>query len=127
MLHWGGGFEWQFYKSLGIAAEVGIVHLLEAPEYPGGMLSVNGSYYFRNARPGEKSLVPFVTAGYTLDPFSTSSFNLGGGVNYWSRGRMGLRLEVRDHVSGQPAGVCLGNNPDCRNWFLEFRVGLNFR
>ena len=42
--------------------------------------------------------------------------NLGGGLNYWFRRNIGLRVEFR----GYPGGVDL-------NSFAEFRVGVSFR
>jgi hypothetical protein len=42
MIHWRGGVEWRVRGALAIAGEVGLVHLLEAPEYPGGMLFQEG-------------------------------------------------------------------------------------
>ena len=84
-----------------------------------GILSANGSYHFLNGEPSQK-LVPFVTGGYSLAfrEGSANLFNFGGGVNYWFRERMGLRLEFRDHV------IPDGNHSD---HFLGFRIGLTFR
>jgi len=42
--------------------------------------------------------------------------NFGGGVNWWFKRGLGLRLEVRDHVPTTGNGHLLG-----------FRIGLSFR
>jgi hypothetical protein len=83
-----------------------------------GTLSPDVSYHFR-PRSGEQKLVPFVTGGYTLffRSGTANGFNFGGGVNYWFREHLGLRLEFRDNVSTTDATV---------HW-LGFRVGLAFR
>lgn len=108
--HVGGGVEWQPHRSLGVSAEAGVIL---SNGYVGGLLSANGSYHFRGARAAARSLVPFVTGGYSRDPDGANGFNLGGGVTYWKRGGTGVRLDVRAH-----------------HWtyvrFLEFRVGLAF-
>lgn len=66
---------------------------------------------------------PFVTAGVgagTLNIFGGSGtlVNYGGGVNYWFRQRLGLRLELRDMVT-------LNKGYKSRH-FWGFRAGLAF-
>src|SRR5262245_2847221 len=46
-VEWGGGVEWAMTPAVGIGAELRAMHLSEAPEYPGGIVSVNGTYHFR--------------------------------------------------------------------------------
>lgn len=62
--------------------------------------------------------MPFVTGGYSLRIRAgvASAFNFGGGVNYWFKDRVGLRLEFRDHISHSDL-----------NYFYGFRIGLAFR
>ena len=60
---YGGGVEWQVFKSVGVSGEVG-TQIVSG--YPHGMLSANVSYRFRSAPPEQPTLVPFVTGGYSL-------------------------------------------------------------
>ncbi|MGH9838298.1 MAG: hypothetical protein ACREEM_05905 [Blastocatellia bacterium] len=63
-----------------------------------GTLSANASYHFLNAGKSRK-LAPFATGGFSLFFPRTPNvgINVGGGVNYWFKERLGLRVEVRDH------------------------------
>ena len=54
---WGGGVEWQSAGGVGIGAEVGALHHVDEPYYPGGLLAVNAVYHFQANRP----FAPFVT------------------------------------------------------------------
>jgi len=113
-LHFGGGGEGLFYRGLGAGAEIGFMGPARNLGEGFGVFSVNGSYHFQR----DKKLVPFVTSGYSLF-FRNGSANLvnfGGGVHYWFRKGIGLRVEFRDHV--QP-------NPTVNFW--QFRFGLAFR
>jgi hypothetical protein len=78
-----------------------------------GLASINGSYHFNQ----RARLVPFVTGGYSLI-FRSGTGNLGnfgGGVNWWVRPRMGLKVEFRDHVHSDTLHL----------W--GFRFGVTFR
>jgi hypothetical protein len=115
----GGGGEGFVHKGLGVGAEIGYLFPRTSAGDGLGLFSVNGSYNFQNPQSGRK-LIPFVTGGYSLAfrGGSANLLNFGGGVNYWFREKMGLRLEFRDHL-GSPCG--------CRVQFLQFRIGLAFR
>ncbi|MBK9314132.1 MAG: hypothetical protein IPM55_07795 [Acidobacteria bacterium] len=117
-LHIGGGGEGLVYKGLGVGGEIGWLGPTRALNDGFGVLSANGSYHFRNATASGK-VVPFVTGGWSLAFRSGSAHggNFGGGINYWFKERIGLRLEVRDHVF----------NNFTSTHFLGFRVGLAFR
>jgi len=81
-----------------------------------GMLSVNGSYHFNRNR----KLSPFISGGYSM-AFRSGAinlFNFGGGINYWFRDRIGLRLEFRDHVYSQYSHS---------THYLGGRIGCSFR
>ena len=91
-LHWGFGFEWQFYRAVGLAAEVGAMHLSTEGVRPGGLLAVNGSYHFGDIT---RRVVPFATGGYSFGINSNHGFDIGAGMNYWIRPRTGVRFEVR--------------------------------
>lgn len=116
LLHFGAGASGLVYKGLGIGAEIGYMAPAREMREGFGILSANGSYSFTNIR--TEKLVPFVTGGYS-GAFRNGWFNLanfGGGVDYWFRERMGLKVEFRDHYWAQENAHA-----------LSFRVGLTFR
>src|SRR5262245_2228644 len=124
--HWGGGVEWRFRPRIGLAADMGALHFADSPAYPLFMLSIDGSYHFRDS--AARALGPFVTAGYTgaslVAGLDMPWANAGAGVNYWVRNGEGLLAGVRSVVTRSGNG-CYGEGP-CRNWFVESRAGFNF-
>ncbi len=117
-LHFGVGGEGLVYKGLGIGGEIGYLGLTRDLGAGFGVLSPDISYHFLNASKSGK-VVPFVTGGYSLLFRSGAghAFNVGGGVNYWFKERVGLRFEVRHHT---PVNTDL--TP-----FYGVRIGLAFR
>jgi hypothetical protein len=117
-MHIGGGGEALVCKGLGLGGEVGYLAPWRSMGDGIGTFSPDVSYHFR-PRDGERKLVPFITGGYTLffRSGTANGFNFGGGVNYWFREHLGLRLEFRDNVSTTYA----------TEHSLGFRVGLAFR
>lgn len=117
-IHFGGGGEGLVYKGLGVGGEAGYVGPYSSLNSGLGVASVNGSYHFKNASQSGK-LVPFVTGGYTLlfRSATANAVNFGGGVNYWFKERVGLRVEFRGHVPAR----------DALSQIYGFRVGLSFR
>ena len=116
-LHIGGGGERFTYRGLAAGAELGYIFPAQSFRYGFGLASVNGSYHLN--RGSHWKISPFVTGGYSL-AFRGSTLNLvnfGGGLTYWIGDRLGLRLEVRDHLPPQYP----------REHSLEFRIGLAFR
>ena len=117
VLQFGGGGEGRIYKGLGVGAEIGYLHPTASFTDGFGLLSTNGSYRFWTNSSSQK-LVPFVTGGYSLC-FRSGTANLAnfaGGVDYWLRPNVALRLEARDHIwpgNGSPTAH-----------FLMFRVGV---
>jgi len=118
-MSFGGGGERLVAKRMGLGAELGYVapwgEFMEAL----GVFSLNVSYRL-GPRHRERKVEPFVTGGYTLffpGEGTALGFNFGGGLNYWSSQRLGLRFEVRDQVGlfDQPVHV------------LGFRIGLTFK
>jgi hypothetical protein len=124
--HWGGGVEWRFKPHVGLAADMGALHFADSPAYPLFMLSLDGSYHFRDS--GAHALVPFVTGGYSgasnVSGLDMPWANAGAGVNYWLRNGKGFRAEARYQVTRRGSG-CYGEGA-CRNWVLESRAGFNF-
>ena len=114
----GVGGEAVLVKGIGVGAEVGA---LGTRQFFGdsvfGVFSPNGYYHFIHGR--NIKFDPFVTGGYTLIFRSghANLFNFGGGLNYWFRGRLGVRAEIRDQVHTDGASV--------HYWGIRF--GLAFR
>ncbi len=117
-MHMGVGGEGLFYKGLGAGAEVGYLAPWSSFRDGFGIGSANGYYQFGPSRKDRK-LIPFVTGGYSLffRQGTSNAFNVGGGVNYWFRDHLGLRLEVRDHINTEVGTA----------HFVGFRVALAFR
>ena len=117
-LHVGGGGEGLFYKILGVGAEIGYLGTIRELGNGIGVLSPNVSFHFTNATRSGK-FAPFVTSGYSLlfGDGVASAVNIGGGMNWWFKERVGLRLEIRDHL------VVTGGVPH----LFGVRIGLAFR
>ncbi len=104
-LHLGGGGEFLLAKRVGVGVELGALGPRRSyVDSVVGVGSVNGSYHFKTS---SEKIDPFVTAGYSLG-FRTGTinfFNFGGGINYWFLSRLGLKLEIRDHVASPNGGA----------------------
>jgi hypothetical protein len=117
--HIGGGYEALFTRNLAVDIGAGAaVAGVEGGEW-GFPASIDGSYYFRQSRSAERSVTPYVSAGYTRGGFSRSvhMFNVGFGFNQWTQTRGGFRFEVRPHVSVE-------RGPIRREWFIDFRLSV---
>lgn len=114
----GGGGDGLVYKGVSVGGDVAMLAPGSRWNRSFGAASVNGGYHFTNASSDGK-FVPFVTAGPTafFGDGVGIGFNVGGGVNYWFKERLGARFEFRTHVPG---------NSDLQA-FYGFRVGLTFR
>jgi hypothetical protein len=119
-LHYGAGAEGLVYKGLSAGAEIGYAHPWRGFREGLGVFSADGGYFFRDARSASTKIVPFVNGGYTLlfRAGSESGLNIGGGVISWFNERVGLRLEVRDHVFSDGGRFA---------HLVGFRIGLAFR
>jgi hypothetical protein len=117
-LHIGGGGEGLVYKGLGVGGEIGYLGATQELSQGIGVLSPNVSYNFTKASKSGK-FTPFVTGGYSLLIGSDAlhALNVGGGVNWWFKDRLGLRLEFRDHVTLQFGSTHI----------FGVRIGLAFR
>jgi len=114
LIHLGFGGEYVFKDTIGAGAEIGFLGRTDLGAL--GAASINGYYHFKR----NGSWAPFVTAGYSnfFELFHSDSLaNIGGGVNYWYKDHLGIKLEVRDHFS---SGVNSAN-------YLEFRFGFDFK
>jgi hypothetical protein len=108
----GAGGEGLVGNGFGVGAEIGYVAIDGRDGF--GLFSGNTSYHFNRT----SKLVPFVTGGYSagLRGGASHGGNFGGGVQYWMKDHVGLRLEFRDHVFSS-------DSPH----LFQFRVGLSFR
>jgi hypothetical protein len=118
-VHVGGGGEGLLHKGFGMGAELG--YFAPASDTIGngvGILSVNPSYHFRNAS-ASKKVVPFVTGGFSLafrGGGASGGGNFGGGVQYWFKEKVALRVEYRTHVFSSD-----------RPFLHGIRAGISFR
>jgi hypothetical protein len=118
-LQGGFGGEWVIGKGIGAGGELSALGTREYfTESVVGVVSPNGYYHFIHNR--DRKLDPFVTAGYSMmfRNGHANMYNFGGGMHYWFRNALGLRLEFRDQV------LHGGYNPTVHYW--GFRVGLVF-
>ena len=97
ILNIGGGGEAMLYKGLAVGADLGYLGDRQRFQDEGfGLFSPGVGYHFmtRSSR-----VVPFATGGYSLAfrNGTANMFHYGGGVTYWFRPRLGLRMEVRDY------------------------------
>jgi len=117
-LHFGGGGEGILGKGIGLGLELGALGPRSDLSESIGVFSPNGYFHFSRSR-GQKS-DPFVTAGYTLffRHGTANLWNFGGGANYWFSEKIGLRVEMRDHVWSARYGTA---------HYWGVRAGLSFR
>jgi hypothetical protein len=114
LVHLGIGGEAVVPMGIGAGAELGFLGRTSLDAL--GTASLNGYYHFNR----RSTWAPFVTAGYsnffTLTGH-TNLANFGGGVNYWYKEHLGIKLEFLDHFS---TGTNSAN-------YAEFRFGFNFK
>lgn len=97
----GGGAEWFVHKGIALGVESSFLAYPECFQCGGYLMgSINASYHVFASSP--RKVKPFVTAGYgeatSTDGDGIRLVNFGGGLNYWFRDGVALRVEVRDHV-----------------------------
>jgi hypothetical protein len=111
LIHLGAGGEFVLPMGIGAGAEVGLLGRTSLDVL--GTASLNGYYHFNR----DASWKPFVTGGYsnffTIGGHNNLA-NLGGGVNYWYKDHLGIKLEFLDHFSTSAN-------------YAEFRFGFNFK
>ncbi len=103
-------------------------------------VAIHNIYYnaVLHATPADTAVRPFVTVGGGLsaffDPGGSSfqglsasekklGYNYGGGIKFRLTDRFGMRLDVRDHVTGKPYGRHLENVRGILH-NIEYSVGL---
>lgn len=116
MLHVGGGGEVVVGETLGLGAELGYFTPWRSLGDGIGLFSLNGSVHFGSA---DRAVRPFATGGYTLifREEHASLWNVGGGVNWWAKRRVGLRAEFRDHIY----------SPSKVHHYFSAQIGVVFR
>ncbi len=113
-----GGGDSVFSNGASVGAELGYLLPFGDAGSGLGLFSVNGGYHFVKSK---SKTTPFITGGYTgfFRGGYVNGVNFGGGVNYWFKERMGLRVEFRDNVA-----LFDSSHSD---HFLNVRIGLAFR
>ncbi len=113
----GGGAEAILGKIVGVGGELSAI---TSTHFTGivGLADVNGYGHFIPNR--HSRFDPFVTAGYSLmfRDGHMNLFNVGGGMNYWFRKTVGLRVEFRDHILRDSGRA---------EHYAAWRVGFSFR
>ncbi len=108
IFEFGGGFDWIFYKGLGVGFEISALGNSTGGV---GTAGLNLSYHFLPDGPGPE---PFVVGGMSFGSPPESGLDgctwaaAGGGINYWFGNGMAFRAEVRgrydleydDHMIG---------------------------
>jgi hypothetical protein len=114
--HTGGGGEGVFWKGISAGGDISAVYPFRCASCVIGVGNLNGGFHY-NAGRVDRKWEPFATAGYSLyfRSGTANGFNYGGGVVYWFKPHVGLRLEVRDHRIAD------------YHMFTQFRIGLSFR
>lgn len=113
--HAAAGADVLFNGSAGVTGEVGALFL---DGRPAGVTSVGGILQARPTR--LRRALPFLSGGYSLlwsEGEYANSWFVGGGVTWWTSERLGVRLELRDHIVTDDTTVHL----------MVVRAGIAFR
>lgn len=124
LLHAAGGGEFLVGGRVGAGGEFGLM-----ANASGGLFltSANGVFHVAPSVPSptRSRISPFLTGGYTrftggegTSADWSNGWNLGAGADLWLKPRVGLRLEVRDHIRPDRRG-------EVQYW--AFRAGVVFR
>jgi hypothetical protein len=120
-IHVGGGGEARLTNRFGLGGELGVLKpVTNQYAITTGLASVTPAYHFF-ARGSNRTFDPFVNGGFSVlfGSGAGAAIHYGGGLNYWVRRRIGLRLEFRHHVWSPEAGEAIH--------LVGFRIGLAFR
>lgn len=114
----GAGVERVFGNGAGVSVEGGVAangdHYQKLSHF-----TVNGLYHVRTK---DRRLDPFVLGGFGFLADwdgAYGAFTIGGGLNYWTSLRVGVRLEVKDNFTPTPSRG-LFHMPG-------FRIGITLR
>jgi hypothetical protein len=120
-VHIGGGGEGHLVGKLGLAGEIGVLKPVTNPYgMTTGLASVAPTIHFL-AVTSQQKFDPFIDGGFSLlfGRGVATGLNYGGGMNYWLRSRLGLRVEFRHHLWSPEAGETVN--------FLGLRFGVVFK
>lgn len=120
-VHVGGGGEGRLTDRFGMGGELGVLKpVTNRDAITTGLASVTPAYHLI-PRNSNRKADPFVDAGLSVlfGRGSGVAVHYGGGLNYWVRRRIGLRLEFRHHLWSPEAGEAIH--------LVGFRIGLTFR
>jgi hypothetical protein len=106
--HIGGGGEMMVAAGFGVGLDAG--HFSSTAQHVDNSLNIvsaDASYHF-GARNSARKLIPFATGGVSLGNGRSGGANFGGGIQYWLRERLALRLEFREHLFSSDTPVIYG-------------------
>ena len=119
-VHMGGGAEGRLTNRFALGGELGVLKpVTNRYAVAAGLASVTPAYHFI-ARESSRKIDPFVDGGISLlfGRGGAIALHYGGGLNYWVRRRVGLRLEFRHHLWSPEAGETIH--------LVGIRVGIVF-
>ena len=119
-LHVGGGAEGRLTDRFALGGELGVLKPVSNRDaITTGLVSVTPAYHFIS-RGSNRKVDPFVDGGisFLFGRGGAVVFHYGGGLNYWVRRRVGLRLEFRHHLWSPEAGETIH--------LVGIRVGIVF-
>lgn len=120
-IHLGGGGEAALARRFGLGAEIGALKpLTNRYAISTGLASVSPTYHFLGTG-SQRKFDPFTTGGFSVlfAGGAGAAIHYGGGMNYWLRSRLGLRVEFRDHLWSPESGESVH--------LIDFRFGVVFR
>ena len=119
ILHLGGGGDLLITDRVAIGGDIGFIGPIDYPEGGLGLAAINASYRF--GQPTSRTR-PFLTGGYSVlfREGRLSGLNFGAGLDRWLSGRLGVRVEFRDHIP-------LFSEGGFDAHLVDVRVGLIFR
>jgi hypothetical protein len=97
LIHFGGGGEGAIARHFGVGTEFGGIPNATRNRTTATVFSANAYVHPLGRRP-QLQLDPYITAGFSgflSDDQKSGGFNLGGGVNWWTRGSLGVMIELR--------------------------------
>jgi hypothetical protein len=114
----GGGVERVFINGVGVSVEGGVA--TNGDDYQKlSHFTFNGLYHFRTK---DRHFDPFLVGGFGFLADwdgAYGAFPIGGGLNYWTSPRIGVRLEFKDNITPTPSKGLFH--------MAGFRIGITVR
>ena len=119
ILHLGGGGDLFITDRVAIGGDIGFIGQTDYLEGGLGLASINASYRFGQWTSRTR---PFLTGGYSrlFRDGHLNALNFGAGLDRWLSGRLGVRVEFRDHIPAFSEGGFDAH-------VVDVRVGLILR